>query len=301
MTFHEQAGTMWLDGEFIQNEAAHISLLTHTLHYGVGVFEGVRCYQTEKGPAIFRLKEHTERLLNSARILKMAIPYEETLLNQIQCDIINHNKLTSAYIRPMVFYGSDYLGLQTKALQCRVMIAAWKWGSYFNADTQGIKVHTSSFIRHHSNSVLCKAKANGNYINSIMALQEANDQGCDEALMLDHQGLVAEGSSANVFIVRNGKLYTPNRKSILEGITRATVMTIARDEGIEVVETDLTRDELYIASEIFFTGTAAEITPVAEIDGRSLSKGTMTQFLQQRYQAIVQGKEKKYQDWLTVI
>jgi branched-chain amino acid aminotransferase len=306
MTFHQQAGVMWLDGKFIENKDAQVSLLTHTLHYGVGAFEGVRCYETKSGPAIFKLQDHTGRLFNSAKILKMSIPYSEAFLNQIQCEIIHVNQMSSAYIRPMVFYGDQSLALQVNKLQCRVVIAAWQWKNYFNIEEadKGIRMHTSSFLRHHTNSILCKAKANGNYMNSIMALQEANQVGCEEALMLDHQGLVAEGSSANLFMVRNGALYTPTRKSILEGITRASVIALARAENLEVIECDITRDELYIADEVFLTGTAVEMVAVSEIDGRSIGcgkRGEMTKKLQEKFKRVITGEESDYQHWLTAV
>ena len=306
MTFHEQAGVMWLDGKFIENKDAQVSLLTHTLHYGVGAFESVRCYETKEGPAIFKLQDHTKRLFNSAKILKMTIPYSEELLNQVQREIISVNQMSSAYIRPMIFYGDQSLSLQVNKLECRVMIAAWQWNNYFNIEAadKGIKMHTTSFLRHHTNSILCKAKANGNYMNSIMALQEANHLGCEEALMLDHQGLVAEGSSANLFMVRNGVIYTPTRKSILEGITRASVITLARAENLEVVECDITRDELYIADEVFLTGTAVEMVAVSEIDGRSIGigqRGEITKKLQEKFKRVVTGEESYYKHWLTAV
>lgn len=299
-------GVIWMDGQFIPWQDAKIHVLSHTLHYGCGVFEGVRAYKTDQGAAIFKLQQHTDRLFQSAHILGMTIPFSKQTLNDAQIAVIEKNQLNAAYIRPMVFYGAEALGLQTQKLSTHVIIAAWPWGAYLGeAGLQhGIKVCTSSYTRHHVNSTMCKAKANGNYINSILALQEALAHGCEEALLLDAQGLVAEGSGENIFIVRNGKLFTPDTTAILEGITRDTIFTLATDLGLTLTEKRITRDEVYIADEAFFTGTAAEVTPIREIDGRAIGDGKpgiITKRLQKLYFDVVQGKNPQYQQWLTPI
>ena len=304
MSMADKEGVIWLDGEWCQWRDAKVHVLTHTLHYGVGVFEGLRAYRTEPGTAIFRLQEHTNRLFRSAHILKMAIPYDKNTLNQIQCDAVHKNGLDSAYIRPMCFYGVEGMGLRADNLKVHVMVAAWEWGAYLGADNmeKGIRIHTSSFIRNHVNSLMSKAKANGNYMNSILALQEALASGFDEALLLDHEGYVAEGSGENIFIVRNGKLYTPDLTSALEGITRDTIFVLAKQCEMEVVEKRITRDEVYIADEAFFTGTAAEVTPIRELDGRSIDnggRGPVTERLQSLYFDLVQGKSGEHSEWLT--
>ena len=253
VTMADRDGTIWLDGELIPWRDAKVHLLTHTLHYGLGVFEGVRAYKTDRGPAIFRLQEHTDRLFRSAKIMGMAMPFDKEVINEAQKTAVRENNLESGYIRPMCFYGSEGMGIRADNLKTHVMVAAWEWGSYLGEEnmTNGIRIKTSSFSRHHVNVTMCKAKANGNYMNSIMALQEAVTDGYDEALLLDLEGYVTEGSGENFFMVRDGVLYTPELTSALEGITRATVMTLALDIGLKVVEKRITRDEVYVADEAF--------------------------------------------------
>ncbi|MGI9211864.1 MAG: branched-chain amino acid transaminase [Methylococcaceae bacterium] len=306
MAMDDKNGFIWLDGEWLPWREAKTHVLTHTLHYGCGVFEGLRAYQTPKGTAIFRLRDHTDRLFRSAHIMRMAIPFDKDTLDQIQLEAVGRNQLASAYIRPMCFYGSEGMGLHAKGLKVHVMVAAWEWGAYLGAENmaRGIKVRTSSYVRNHVNSVMCKAKANGNYLNSILAVQEAIEAGCDEALLLDHEGYVAEGSGENVFIIRRGKLYTPDLTSALEGITRETIGTIAREQGLEMIEKRITRDEVYVADEAFFTGTAAEVTPIRELDGRIIgsgSRGPITERLQALYFDYVGGRRDDHQDWLSYV
>ena len=306
MSMDDQDGSIWLDGEWLPWREAKVHVLTHTLHYGAGVFEGVRAYQCEQGTAIFRLQEHTDRLFRSAHILRMTIGFDKDQINQAQLDAVSRNRLSSAYLRPMCFYGSEGMGLRADNLKTHVMIAAWEWGSYLGEDnmTNGIRIRTSSYIRNHVNSVMCKAKANGNYINSILALQEALECGCDEALLLDHEGYVAEGSDENIFIVRHGVLYTPELTSALEGITRDTVIQLAKDLSLSVVEKRITRDEVYIADEAFFTGTAAEVTPIRMLDGRVIGngqRGPITERLQSLYFDVVHGRSEHYAKWLSFV
>ena len=307
MSFDDRDGFIWMDGEFVPWRDAKIHVLTHTLHYGVGVFEGVRAYQTDQGPAIFRLNRHTERLLQSAHIMGMKIPFSVEQINQAQIEAVSRNNLDSAYIRPMAFYGSEGMGLHAKGLKVHLSVAAWQWGAYLGDEAlqNGIRVKTSSFARHYVNSSMAKAKTNGHYTNSIMSLQEAENCGYDEALMLDTNGYVAEGSGENLFIVRRGKVYTPSLTSALEGITRDTIVELLIDDmGLEVVEKQITRDEVYTADEAFFTGTAAEVTPIRELDNREIGTGTagsVTKEIQQRYFDVVHGKNAKRLDWLTVV
>jgi branched-chain amino acid aminotransferase len=306
VTMADRDGVIWLDGELVPWRDAKVHLLTHTLHYGLGVFEGVRAYNTEKGPAIFRLQEHTDRLFRSAKIMGMNIPFDKDALNEAQKIAVRENDLNSAYIRPMCFYGSEGMGIRADNLKTHVMVAAWDWGSYLGEDNMknGIRIKTSSFNRHHVNIAMCKAKANGNYMNSILALQEAVDNGYDEALLLDTEGFVSEGSGENFFMIRDGVLYTPELTSALEGITRATVMTLAEDIGLKVVERRITRDEVYIADEAFFTGTAAEVTPIRELDGREIGnggRGPLTEQLQGMYFDQVYGRASMYNNWNTLV
>lgn len=306
MTMDDRDGQIWLDGKWVEWREAKVHVLTHTLHYGAGVFEGLRAYKTNQGTAIFKLAEHTDRLFRSAKILNMNIPYSKQELNQAHCEAIAKNNLETAYIRSMCFYGSEGMGLRADNLQVHVMIAAWQWGAYLGAENmeRGIRVRTSSYTRNHVNSTMCKAKANGNYINSILALQEALANGYDEALLLDHEGFAAEGSGENLFIVRNGKIYTPETTSALEGITRETVMTIAKEQGFEVSEKRITRDEIYVADEAFFTGSAAEVTPIRELDGRVIgngARGPVTEKLQALYFDYVHGRREDHQEWLSYI
>ncbi len=302
----DRDGFIWLDGNWVDWRDAKVHVLTHTLHYGLGVFEGIRAYHAEKGTAIFRMQEHTDRLFRSAHIMNMKMPFSKDEVNEVQCDALRKNKLDTAYIRTMCFLGSEGMGLRADNLKVHVMVAAWSWGAYLGADSieQGIRIRTSSYTRNHHNSTMCKAKANGNYINSILALQEARANGYDEALMLDHEGFAAEGSAENLFIVRNGKIYTPETTSALEGITRDSVMIIARDLGFEVIEKRITRDEIYVADEAFFTGSAAEVTPIRELDNRQIgtgSRGIITEKLQSLYFDAVHGRGDNYANWLTYV
>ena len=302
----DRDGTLWYDGEMVPWREATTHVLTHTLHYGMGAFEGERAYKTDNGTAIFRLREHTDRLFRSCKILGMKIPYDKDTINEATKQAVRDNNLESAYIRPMVFYGSEGMGLRADNLKVHVIIAAWSWGTYLGADgiEKGIRIKTSSFTRHHVNISMCKAKANGQYINSMLALQEALTDGYDEALLLDTEGFVAEGSGENIFIVRNGILYTPELTSALEGITRDTIFQLAKDEGLEIREKRITRDEVYVADEAFFTGTAAEVTPIRELDNRPIGNGTrgpITEKLQTLYFDQVHGRRKEYPEWLSHI
>ncbi|AHE99396.1 branched-chain amino acid transaminase [Thioalkalivibrio paradoxus] len=306
MSMADRDGVIWLDGKMVPWRDARVHVLTHTLHYGMGVFEGVRAYDAAHGTAIFRLEDHTRRLFNSARILGMKIPYSAEELSAAQIASVRENGLETAYIRPMCFFGSEGMGLRADNLEVHVMVAAWTWGSYLGEEnmTRGIRIHTSSYSRHHVNVTLCKAKANGNYMNSMLALQEAVACGYDEAMLLDTEGYVAEGSGENIFIVRDGVIYTPDLTSALDGITRRTIFTLAEEEGLKIVEKRITRDEVYIADEAFFTGTAAEVTPIREVDNRPIGDGTrgpITQRLQALYFDVVQGRHPKHEGWLTYV
>ena len=306
MSYSDRDGIIWMDGQMVPWREAKVHVLTHTLHYGLGCFEGVRAYQTEQGTALFRLEDHTKRLFRSAHILGMRIPYNEELLNQAQRSVVQENNLSSAYVRPIAFYGSEGMGIRADSLSTHVSIAAWEWGAYLGEDglEKGIRVKTSSLTRHHVNISMCRAKACGHYINSILALQEAVNAGADEALMLDNEGYVMEGTGENVFVIRNGTIFTPDLTSALEGITRDTVVTLINELGLELIEKRITRDEIYISDEAFFTGTAAEVTPIAELDGRLIGSGTrgpITAKIQARYFDCVQGREPNHIDWLTFI
>ncbi|MEF3194224.1 MAG: branched-chain amino acid transaminase, partial [Halothiobacillaceae bacterium] len=294
-TMADRDGLIWYDGQLVDWRKAQTHVLTHTLHYGMGVFEGVRAYKTDKGAAIFRLNEHTTRLLNSAKILRMDVPWTAAELNEAQRAVVRENKLESAYIRPMCFYGPEGMGLRADNLKVHCIVAAWTWGSYLGAENmeRGIRVKTSSFTRHHVNITMCKAKANGNYMNSMLALREALQDGYDEAMLLDAEGYVAEGSGENIFIVRDGVIYTPDLTSALDGITRRTIILLAEELGLKIVEKRITRDEVYIADEAFFTGTAAEVTPIREVDNRPIgqgSRGPITERLQALYFDVVHGR-----------
>lgn len=300
----DRDGLIWMDGEMVPWRDAKVHVLTHTLHYGMGVFEGVRAYETDRGAAIFRLREHTERLFNSAKIMGMSMPYDRETINAAHIAAVRENNLDSAYIRPMAFYGSEGMGLRADNLRVHVMVAAWSWGAYLGEDeiVNGIRIRTSSYTRHHVNSAMCRAKVNGHYFNSMLALKEAVADGYDEALLLDVDGYVAEGSGENIFYVNNGVLYTPDLRSALDGITRETIMEYAEDLGIKVVEKRVTRDELYVADEAFFTGTAAEVTPIREIDRRTIGnggRGPITEKLQSMYFAQVRGQLDTHPEWLT--
>ena len=307
MDLSKLSGKIWLDGELVPWQEAKVHVLTHTFHYGLGVFEGVRAYSSsDQGTCIFRLKEHTDRLFRSAKIMQMDMPWDKDTLNAAQREVVRINELEEGYLRPMCFLGSEGMGLRADNLKTHVMIAAWPWPSYMDpeARNRGIAVRTSSYTRHHVNITMCKAKANGNYINSILALREAIDSGCEEALMLDNEGYVAEGSGENFFMVRNGVIYTPDLTSCLEGITRDAIFQIAHDEGYEVREKRITRDEVYICDEAFFTGTAAEVVPVRELDSRQIGaggRGPITEKLQSIYLQAVRGEQARYRDWLTPV
>jgi branched-chain amino acid aminotransferase len=304
-TMADRDGFIWQDGDLKPWREATTHVLTHTLHYGVGCFEGVRAYATVQGPAIFRLQDHTKRLFNSAKILGMKIPFSPEQVNEAQEEVIRANKLKECYMRPMVYYGPEGMGLRADNLKVHMIVAAWPWGSYLGAEAmeRGIKVRTSSFTRHHVNSVLCRAKANANYINSMFALNEVMKDGYDEAIMLDTSGHIAEGSAENIFLIHDGVLSTPDLNSCLDGITRKTIMQLAKEFGLEVRERRITRDELYICDEAFFTGTAAEVTPIREADNRLVGngkRGPITEKLQSAYLSIVKG-ESNHQEWLTYV
>jgi branched-chain amino acid aminotransferase len=305
-TMADRDGVIWLDGEMVPWREAKTHVLTHTLHYGMGVFEGVRAYHAEQGTAIFRLQEHTDRLFRSAHILNMPMPFDRDTLNKAQKAAVRENNLDSAYIRPMCFYGSEGMGLRADNLKVHCMVAAWEWGAYLGAENmeKGIRIRVSSFTRHHVNITMCRAKANGNYMNSMLALQEALHDGYDEALLLDAEGYVMEGSGENIFIIREGVIYTPDLTSALDGITRKTVIGLAQEMGYQVVEKRITRDEVYIADEAFFTGTAAEVTPIREVDNRAIGSGTrgpITERLQKTYFDLVHGRLDSHQDWLDLV
>jgi branched-chain amino acid aminotransferase len=304
MSMADRDGLIWYDGKFVPWREATTHVLTHTLHYSMGVFEGVRAYETPQGTSIFRLEEHTDRLFSSAHILGMKMPFDKSTLIEAQKAAVRENGLKSGYIRPMAFYGAEAMGISARNLSVHVIVAAWPWGAYLGKEALegGIRVKTSSFSRHHSNVTMCRAKANGNYMNSILAHREAETDGYDEALLLDTEGFVAEGSGENIFIVRNGKLYTPDPSSALVGLTRDTIIQLAGEIGIPVIEKRITRDEVYIADEAFFTGTAAEVTPIRELDNRSIGqgkRGPITERLQTMYFDCVQGRSAKHAGWLT--
>ena len=295
-----------MDGEMLPWRDAKVHVLTHTLHYGLGVFEGVRAYKTPTGTSIFRLNEHTSRLFESAHILGLTIPFTKEELNEAQVQVFLRNGLEEGYLRPMVFLGSEAMGIRAKDLTVHVSIAAWPWPDYMDPDSRekGIKVRTSSYTRHHVNITMCKAKSNGNYTNSILALHEALDSGCDEALLLDNEGYVAEGSGENVFLIKDGVLHTPELTSCLAGITRSTVFTLAKELGLQILERRITRDEVYIADEAFFTGTAAEDLPIQSFDGRTIgggSRGPITEKIQSAYFDQVRGNRSVNEEWHTLV
>jgi branched-chain amino acid aminotransferase len=297
---------IWMDGKFVNWDDAKVHVLTHTLHYGLGIFEGIRCYETGKGSAIFRLDEHIDRLFNSAHIFLMEIPYSRKDIKDAIIETIKVNRIKSCYIRPLVYIGYGAMGLYPKENPINVSIAVWSWGTYLGDEglEKGIRIRTSSFIRNHVNANMTRGKVCGYYVNSQLAKKEAISGGYDEALLLDTEGYVSEGSGENVFIVRNGVLKTTPLTSILEGITRNSILQIAEDEGVKIKEERFTRDELYISDEAFFTGTAAEVTPIREVDGRMIGEGRpgkITKKLQAIFFDIVKGKNKKYKSWLTAI
>lgn len=307
MSFADRDGVIWFDGELVDWRDARVHVLTHTLHYGMGVFEGVRAYEAGSyGTSIFKLEEHTNRLFRSAHIMQMDMPYSKEQINEAQKLVVRENNLHEAYLRPMAFYGSEGMGLRADNLKVHVIVAAWHWPSYMSPEAreQGIKVRTSSYTRHHVNISMCKAKANGHYINSMLALKEALDCGCEEALLLDNEGYVAEGSGENIFIVRNNTIHTPELTSCLDGITRATIFELAKSCGYDIVERRITRDEVYIADEAFFTGTAAEVLPIRELDGRTIGqghRGPVTSKLQELYFKAVKGELEDHSEWLSPV
>jgi branched-chain amino acid aminotransferase len=306
MSMADRDGHIWFDGKLVDWRDAKIHVLTHSLHYGMGVFEGVRAYKTTSGTAIFRLAEHTRRLLNSAHIFQMKLPYTAEQLMAAQKEVVRANALESCYLRPIAWIGSEKLGVSPRGNTIHVAVAAWPWGAYLGEDglAKGIRVKTSSYTRHHVNASLVRAKASGYYVNSILANQEVTANGYDEALLLDTEGYVSEGAGENVFMVRDGTVYTPDVASCLDGITRNSVITMARDMGIPVIEKRITRDEMYCADEAFFTGTAAEITPIRELDDRPIGAGTrgpITTRLQALFFDVVAGKSDTYRSWLTPV
>jgi branched-chain amino acid aminotransferase len=307
MGMHDRDGKIWMDGQMVDWRDAKIHVLTHTLHYGCGAFEGVRAYNTVNGTAIFRLREHTERLFNSSKILRMKLPYSFDEICEAQKAVVRENNLESCYLRPLVWIGSEKLGVSPKGNTIHVMVAAWAWGAYLGEEglKRGIRVKTSSYTRHHVNITMTQAKAVSNYTNSILANMEATDEGYDEALLLDSAGFVSEGAGENLFIIKNGVIYTPDLSAgALNGITRNTVFHIARDLGLEIVQKRITRDEVYICDEAFFTGTAAEVTPIRELDRIELgcgSRGPITEKIQSAFFDIVNGRNPKYAEWLSKV
>lgn len=308
MSMATQEGKMWLDGALVEQPDAKVHVLTHSLHYGLAVFEGVRAYQTPDGrTAIFRLQVHTERLLNSAKIFQLNCTYGFDELVQAQKDVVRLNNLASAYIRPLIWVGSEKLGIAAKDNTIHAAIAAWHWGAYLGEEgiKKGIRVKTSSYTHHHPNITMCKAKAASNYPVSILANQEVTRNGYDEAILMDPQGFVCQGSGENLFLVKNGELHTPDLSGgALDGITRRTIIEFAKDLGIKVIERRITRDEFYLADEVFMTGTAAEVTPIREYDDRMIGnggRGELTEQLQTLYFDVVQGRSDKYQHWLSYI
>ena len=306
MSMADRDGFIWHDGKLVPWREATTHVLTHSLHYGLAVFEGVRAYKTVEGTAIFRLREHTERWFNSGKIYMMQIPYDKETLMEAQKEVVRANQLEECYIRPIAFYGSEKMGVSPKGATVHVSIAAWPWGAYLGAEglEKGIRVKTSSFSRHHVNVNMARAKFSGTYANSILANLEATEHGYDEALLLDTEGFVAEGAGENLFMVKEGKIYEPEIASALMGITRASVITLARDLGYEVAAKRLTRDDIYVADEAFFTGTAAEVTPIRELDGRVIGegkRGPITTRIQQLFFDVIRGKVAKHRDWLTPV
>ena len=303
----DRDGKIWMDGQMVDWRDAKIHVLTHTLHYGCGAFEGVRAYNTVGGTAIFRLQEHTDRLFNSAKILRMQMPVTKEELNQAQIDVVKANNLESCYLRPLVWIGDKKLGVSPKGNTIHTMVAAWAWGAYLGEEglKRGIRVKTSSYTRHHVNITMTQAKAVSNYSNSILANMEATDDGYDEALLLDSAGFVSEGAGENIFVIKDGVVYTPDLSAgALNGITRNTILHICEDLGLKLVQKRITRDEVYIADEAFFTGTAAEVTPIRELDRLTIgigSRGPITEKIQNAFFDIVNGRNPKYAHWLTKV
>ena len=312
MSMSDRDGKIWMDGQMVDWRDAKIHMLTHTLHYGCGAFEGVRAYNTaSKGTAIFRLQEHTERLFNSAKILRMKIPFSPEEVMEAQRAVVRVNKLESCYLRPLVWIGDKKLGVSPKGNDIHLMVAAWPWGAYLGEEglKRGIRVKTSSYTRHHVNITMTQAKAVSNYTNSILANMEVTDEGYDEALLLDPSGFVSEGAGENIFVIKKGVVYTPDLSAgALNGITRDTILNICQDLGLKLVEKRITRDEVYISDEAFFTGTAAEVTPIRELDRIELgagefagTRGPITEKIQTAFFDIVNGRNPKYAGWLTAV
>ncbi len=303
MSMADRDGLIWYDGKMVPWREANTHVLTHSLHYGLAVFEGLRAYKTVSGTAIFRLKEHTERMFNSAHIYMMKIPYDRETLMEAQKEVVRANNLESCYVRPIAFYGSEKMGVSPKGAKVHVAIAAWPWGAYLGVEglEKGIRVKTSSYARHHVNVSMCRAKYSGTYANSILANMEATEHGYDEGLLLDVDGFVAEGAGENLFMVKNDTIVEPELNSALIGITRDSVIQLAGDLGYTVDAKRITRDDLYIADEVFFTGTAAEVTPIREVDGRTVGagkRGPLTKKLQAMFFDVVNGRSEKYRHWL---
>ena len=306
MSMSDRDGFIWQDGKLVPWREATTHVLTHSLHYGMSVFEGVRAYKTERGTAIFRLEDHTDRLFNSAHIFQMAMPYDKATINEAHKEVLRANNLEAGYLRPIAFYGSEKMGVSPKGAKVHVAIAAWPWGAYLGEEgmERGIRVKVSSYTRHHVNISMVRAKASGHYINSILANNEVTNEGYDEAMLLDPEGYVAEGAGENLFIVKKGKLYTPHLTSGLEGITRATGLQIAEELDLSVQEKRITRDEVYCCDEAFFTGTAAEVTPIRELDGRQIGigrRGPITAQIQARYFDVVNGRSAQHDSWLAYV
>lgn len=307
MSMADRDGWIWYDGKMVPWRDATTHVLTHSLHYGLSVFEGVRAYKVPDGTAIFRLQDHTQRLFNSAKIFQMEMPFSPEQLIEAQREVVRANKLDSCYLRPIVFYGSEKMGVSPKGAKVRVAIAAWPWGAYLGEEglQRGIRVKTSSFQRHHINVSMVRSKTGGHYVNSILANLEATNHGYDEALLLDTNGFVAEGAGENLFIVRDGQIFEPEMVSGLIGITRRTVIELAKDLGFgEVRAMPMTRDDVYLADEAFFTGTAAEVTPIRELDGRPIGagrRGPITEKIQSLFFDVVNGRNAKYKRWLTLV
>ena len=307
MSMADRDGKIWMDGALVDWRDAKIHVLTHTLHYGCGAFEGVRAYETPRGTCIFRLREHTDRLFNSAKILRMKIPFTREEIAEAQRTVIRENGLSSGYLRPLIWIGSEKMGVSPKGNSVHCMVAAWPWGAYLGEEGMqtGIRVKTSSYTRHHVNITMTQAKTVSNYTNSILANMEATDDGYDEALLLDASGFVSEGAGENLFIVRKGRVATPDLSAgALDGITRGTVFAICQDLGLELVEKRITRDEVYLADEAFFTGTAAEVTPIRELDRVTIGegrRGPITEKIQKAFFDITGGRNDKYSEWLSTV
>ena len=304
---HDRDGTIWMDGQWVDWRDAKIHVLTHTLHYGCGAFEGVRAYHTDQGTAIFRLREHTDRLFNSAKILRMDIPFTREQVMNAQCEVVRLNGLKQAYLRPLTWLGSEAMGLGAQGNTVHLMVAAWDLGAYLGEEglRNGIRVKTSSYTRHHVNITMTQAKAVSNYTNSILAHREAIADGYEEALLLDASGFVSEGAGENLFVVKDGRVYTPDLSAgALNGITRNTIFSICEDLGLKVVEKRITRDEIYVADEAFFTGTAAEVTPIRELDRIAIGsggRGPITTQIQAAFFDIVNARNPRYRDWLSFV